>query len=316
MEQRGNMSNKKIRVTMGGIHYPLSMMSWFIRAFRQRKDIDLWLFGPFSGTYTPWMYGIHMPQKYVVTPDFPLPQQSIQQSISSAIINAQMPWIPDITIQIDAGWHLADRPAGNIVVHIQTDPHVLKPYYALPKSYSDINFCMQLQYSEVGEIYLPYAADETVCYPMPEVDKIYDACLIGLQYPTRNSLVQRLQSHGLSVKYETGLIFDEYRMAYNQSKIALNWSTLEDVPCRFFEGMAMGLPMVSNIVPDMEKLGFIEGTDYFGFRSLDEADGKVKQLLIDEGLRCWVAENGYRKVMEKHLWKYRIEQILKEANLI
>ena len=92
---------------------------------------------------------------------------------------------------------------------------------------------------------------------MPEVDKIYDACLIGLQYPTRNELVGRLHSHGLQVKYTTGEIFDEYRLSYNQSKIALNWSTLQDIPARFFEGMALGLPVVCNIVPDIEKLGFI-----------------------------------------------------------
>ena len=62
------------------------------------------------------------------------------------------------------------------------------------------------------------------------------------------------------------------------------------------------MPVVSNIVPDIEKLGFIEGTDYMGFNNVNEADEKVKQLLLDEGLRCWVAENGYRKVTEKHLW--------------
>jgi hypothetical protein len=304
-----------IKIALGGIHFPLSMMSYFIRAFR-REDIDLWLFGPFTGTYTPWMYGMHLPQRYVVTPDFPLPKEAIHQRIPSSVINSQMPWIPDLTIQIDAGWHLADRPAGKVVAHVQTDPHVLKPQYALPKSYSDLKFCMQLSYSTPDEIYLPYAADETVHYPMPEVEKIYSACLIGLQYPTRNSLVQRLRSHNLKVKYTTGEVFDEYRMSYNQSKIALNWSTLNDVPARFFEGMAMGLPMVSNVVPDIEKLGFIEGTDYVGFHSLDEADTKIMKLLKNDELRNKIAENGYNKVMEKHLWKYRVEQILKEAKLV
>jgi hypothetical protein len=307
---------KKIRCVLSAIWYPMAMASWFWRAFERRKDIELFVAGPFTGDYIPWLYGMRLPQKYIRTPDFPLPQQTINQSIPSSVIEYQLPWTPDIWVQIDAGWHLSDRPKAGVVVHVQTDPHVLKPQYVLPKSYSDINFCMQLQYSEAGEIYLPYAADETVHYPMPEVDKIYDACLIGLQYPTRNDLVSRLQFRGLSVKYETGLVYDEYRLAYNQSKIALNWSTLDDIPARFFEGMAMKLAVVSNVVPDMEKLGFIEGTDFMGFHTLDEADNEVKQLLVDEGLRCWIAENGYRKVMEKHLWKYRVNQILETAKLI
>jgi hypothetical protein len=306
---------KKIRCVLSSIWYPMAMATWFWRAFERRKDIDLQIVGPFTGDYIPWNYGMRLPQKYIRTPDVPLPQQTIQQSIPASVVEHQLPWIPDIFIQIDAGFHYSTRPNAGVVVHVQTDPHVLKNLYTLPKSYSDINFCMQLCYSEPGEIYLPYAADETVHYPM-DVDKIYDACLIGLQYPTRNSLVDRLRSHGLNVKYTTGEIFDEYRLSYNQSKIALNWSTLDDIPARFFEGMAMNLPLVSNIVPDIEKLGFIEGTDYFGFRSLDEADNKVKQLLVDEGLRCWVAENGHKKVMEKHLWRHRVEQILKQTNLI
>jgi spore maturation protein CgeB len=151
---------------------------------------------------------------------------------------------------------------------------------------------------------------------MPEVEKIYDACLIGLQYPTRNDLVGLLRSKGLKVKYTTGEIFDEYRLSYNQSKVALNWSTLLDVPARFFEGMALKLPVVSNIVPDQAKLGFIDGEDFLGFNNVHEGAEQVMRLLHDIELSKKVADNGYKKVMEHHLWKYRVEQILKEAKLI
>jgi hypothetical protein len=305
----------KIKVCLSSIWYPLAMATYFWRAFACRKDIDLFVVGPFTGDYIPWDGGMHLPQKYVRVPDFPLPRETIGQRIPASVVESQLPWTPDLWIQIDAGWHFADKPKAGIVAHVQTDPHVLKSFYTVPISYSDIKFCMQLYYSQPGEIYLPYAADETVHYPMPEVDKIYDACLLGLHYVNRDKLVTRLQSHHLSVKYGIGEIFDEYRLAYNQSKIALSWSTLDDIPTRVFEAMAMKLPLVANIVPDMPNF-FVDGEDYFGFTTLDEADQRVKELLLDEGLRCWIAENGYRKVMEKHLWKYRIEQILKESNLI
>jgi spore maturation protein CgeB len=78
--------------------------------------------------------------------------------------------------------------------------------------------------------------------------------------------------------------------------------------------MAMKLPLVANIVPDMAEF-FVEGEDYFGFTDLDGADTRVKELLIDDGLRSWVAENGYRKVKE-HTWDNRVTQILKAASLI
>lgn len=307
---------KKINVVLSAIWYPMATATWFWKALERRKDVDLIVVGPFTNNWIPWNYGMQLPQKYVRVPDIALPPQIINQSVPSSIAECQLPWTPDLWIQVDAGWHFSNKPKEGIVALVQTDPHVIKHTYALPISYSDLNFSMQLQYSEPGEIYLPYAADEITHYPMPEVDKIYDACLMGIQYQSRNELVARLRSHNLNVKYGIGEVFDEYRLSYNQSKIALNWSTLDDIPSRFFEGMAMKLPLVSNIVPDIEKLGFEEGTDYFGFKTLDEADRKVRDLLMDEGLRCWVAENGYKKVMEKHLWKHRMNQILKEAKLI
>ena len=305
-----------IKVVLSAIWYPLSIASYFWRAFEQREDIDLQVAGPFTGAWIPWEHGMNLAQKYIKVPDIALPKETIHQRIPSSVIEHQLPWTPDLWVQVDAGWHLSNKPSAKVVAHVQTDPHVIKQSYSLPKSYSDLNFCMQRYCLELGEIYLPYAADDTVHYPMPDVPKIYDTCLLGLHYPSRNSLVQRIQSHGLKVKYGIGEIFDEYRMAYNQSKIALSWSTLDDIPARFFEGMAMKLPVVSNIVPDIEKLGFIDGKDFMGFHSIDEADKKVQQLLKDDKLRDEIAENGYKKVMEKHLWKHRIEQILKEAKLI
>lgn len=303
-----------IKVVLSAIWYPMAMATYFWRALERRKDVELFVAGPFTGDWIPWAGGMHLAQKYVKAPDFALPADAITRHVQAALVESQLPWKPDIWIQVDAGWHFSTRPNANIVAHVQTDPHVLKESYNLPKSYSDLNFCMQQVYSKPGEIYLPYAYDPTVHYPMPEVKKEYDACLLGLNYETRNSLVLRLQSHGLKVKYGIGEIFDEYRLAYNQSKIALSWSSLLDVPTRVFEAMGMGLPLVANVVPDMSRF-FVDGVHYSGFTTLDEADSKVLQLLMDEDLRSWIAENGHR-VVQDQTWDNRITQIFQEAKLI
>jgi len=306
---------KKIKVVLSSIWFPLAMATYFWRALKRRNDVELFVAGPFSGSWIPWGGGMHLQEKYIMTPDCALPIQAIgheyQRVLHPNMIS--LPWRPDIWIQVDAGFHFASRPDATIVAHVQTDPHVLKQEYTLPKSYSDLNFCMQKVYSTPDEIYLPYAYDPTVHYPM-NVDKIYDACLLGLHYDTRNSLVGRLQERGLSVKYGIGEVFDEYRLAYNQSRIALSWSSLLDIPTRVFEAMAMKLPLVANIVPDMP-LFFEEGKDYFGFTNLEEADKRVGELLVNEELRSWVAENGHKKVKE-HTWDNRVTQILKAASLV
>lgn len=303
-----------IKVAIGGIHFPLSMMSYFIRAFKRREDVELFLFGPFTGDYTPWNYGMHLPQKYVVTPDFQLPATMARTIIPSAIINQNMPWTPDLTLLIDAGWHTADRPAGKVVGHIQTDPHVLKPTYKLPKSYADITWCMQSNYMESGEEFLPYACDPTVHYPM-EIEKVYDACLIGLQYPQRNDLVSQLRKMGLNVYYTIGEVYDEYREHYNQSKVALSWSTLEDTPCRVWEAFGMQLPLVSNRTKDLMDM-FVEENDFLGFDNLGEAVKQVFRLLTDDELAKRIAENGHRKVMAGHTWDDRIQTILEKCGLV
>ena len=303
----------KIKIAVGGIHFPLSMMSYFIRALKRRDDVDLWTFGPFTGSWTPWMYGMRMDEKYVVAPDLPLSRNLINKLIPSDVINAQMPWIPDLTLFIDAGWHTSNRPKGNIVALVETDPHVLRPIYVLPKSYSDISFCMQQNYMEGDEKYLPYAYDPTVHFH-ENLPIINDGCLIGLQYPQRNQLVELLRKAGMKIHYSTGEIFDEYRKIYCSSKIALNWSTLQDMPARFWEALGMGLPLVSNNVPDIKNF-FVEGVDYLGFDNLQQAGQQFIRLISDPLSAEIIANSGHKKVLG-HTYDERISQVLKEVKLL
>ena len=231
-------------------------------------------------------------------------------------MQSRLPWKPDLWLQIDAGWHLKTKPDAGIVGHIQTDPHVLKQLYTLPKSYSDISWCMQTLYMADKEVYLPYGYDPEIHYPEPQ-EKIYDACLIGLHYEQRDRLVSRLRKVGLNVYYSIGEVYNEYRMRYNQSRIALSWSSLQDLPARNWEALAMGLPLVANRVPDMNTF-FVDGEHYLGFNDVDEAEKQVMRLMIDDKFRENISGNGYRKVTanSSHSWDARVNQILQDCHLI
>ena len=314
LEKGYGIMDRKICLALGAIHFPLSMASYFIRAFERREDVELWLFGPFTGAYIPWAGGMRIPPKYVKVPHFALPRETIGLRISSGIINSQMPWTPDLTLLIDAGWHTSDRPAGRVVAHVQTDPHVLKLTYKLPKSYSDVSFCMQQAYIEKGEEYLPYGFDPTVHYPM-DLEKVYDACLIGLQYEHRNQLVSRLRQRNLNVYYTIGEIYDEYRERYNSSRVALSWSSMEDTPARVFEAFGMSMALVANRTPDLSNF-FLEGEDYLGFGSVDEAEKQVFTLLLDDERRAEIGYNAYRKALAGHTWDIRVNQILNTCGLV
>ena len=303
----------KLRIIISGIFYPFSMMSFFIKAFQRRDDVELFLVGAYTGDWIPWSGGLRLPQKYIIIPDLPLPQVTIANHIPYSMVENQIPWQPNLWLQIDAGFHFTTRPKANVVAHIQTDPHVLKPTYKLPKSYSDVNFSMQLHYMENGEFYLPYAYDPTIHYPM-NLKKEYDACLIGLHYDKRTALVEAIRNKGFKVYYSIGEIYDQYREQYNKSKVALSWSSLEDVPARVFEAMGMKIALVANRVPDMANF-FVDGEHYLGFDTVEEGVEQTLKLLRNEELRKDIACAGHEKAKAAHQWDFRANQILETCKL-
>lgn len=290
------------------------MLHYFWRAFERRKDIQLFVLGPFTGNHIPWNYGMTVDQKYVKVPDLPLPKTLIQTRPDPFTIQSQVPFEPDLWLQVDAGWCLARRPKATVVAHVQTDPHVLKGFYQYPKQYSDIKFCMQHNYMEDGEVYLPYGFDPEIHYPM-NLQKEYDACLIGLNYDHRAALINKLRMMNVNVFTTIGLIYDEYRIKYNQSKIALSWSSLQDMPARVWEAFGMKLPLVTNRVPDLSNW-FVEGEHYLGFNDVNEGVKQVLYLLSQPDKANEMACNAYRKVVEQHTWDKRVEQILETCKLI
>lgn len=305
-----------IKVAISGLIYPVTMMRYFWDALERREDVELFSIGPFFGDWIPWNNGMRIPQRYVKTPTTPLPQAMAQHHIHPGMLKGLIPSDIDLWLQVDAGWHFSARPPAKIVAHIQTDPHVLKGTYGAPKSYSDLNFCMQTPYMESGEIWLPYATDPVKFYPVDtDGPKEYDACLIGLHYPQRDQLVKSLLLRGRKVYYGLGDVYDEYRALYGNSRVALSWSSMLDTPVRVFEAMSMKVPLVANNTPDINLL-FEEGAEFCGFDKVDQAVEWTDYIVNTPTLAALMAQNAYEKVMEKHTWDHRIQFILETARLV
>lgn len=308
-----------MNIVVSGIFYPVTMMQYFINALRRRDDVALWTTGPFFGNWIPWtgldgQTGKTFPEKYIYTPHCPLPQQAMRLPVHPAMVQGNMPWEADLWLQIDAGWHFSHRPPAKIVALVKTDPHAIPiEFYNVPKAYSDYTFCMQSPYLQSNERYLPYAYDPEIHYPM-DLPKEYDACLIGLQYPHRIALVEALRKAGVSVFSDIGIVYDEYRIAYNKSRIALSFSSLQDLPTRVWEYAGMRLPIVTNRVPDLNTF-FVEEEHYLGFDKISEAVDQVKWILESDDQGEFLADNAYRKVQVHHTWDARIEQILDVCGL-
>jgi len=307
-----------IKVAISGLIYPVTMMRYFWDALSRRDDLEIFSIGPFFGNWIPWNGGMELAPRYTKTPTAPLPREMANHHVHPGMLAGIIPNDIDLWIQVDAGWHFSKRPPAKVVAHVQTDPHVLKSHYTTPKSYSDLNFCMQTPYMESGEIWLPYANDPPRFYPDPQTKTFgveYDACLVGLHYHQRDQLVKRLIASGKRVYYDLGKVYDEYRVLYNASKVALSWSSLLDTPVRVFEAMGMKIPLVANNTPDINLL-FEEGVDFCGFDTVDQAVEWVNYLTNTPVLAGVMAENAYKKVVEKHTWDHRIQFILETARLV
>jgi hypothetical protein len=301
----------KIRLVLAYLAYPMSMAGWFRRVLERRTDVELWTTGPFTNDWIPWNSGMRLPMKYVRPVDFALPSGLNEPHWST--VESQLPWKPDLCLQVDAGFHFFDKP-NCLTATVATDPHCLS--YDRPRSYSDKFFNMQAFYSQPNDIYLPYAFDPTMIYPDPDVKVDTDCCLIGLHYDQRNEWIRRLRERGHSVIYDLGPIFDEYRQLNCRASIGLNWSSLNDVCARVFEIMGMQRVPVINRVPDLFSLGFTEGQEYYGFSTMQEAVSQVEHALSNPEEAHWIAQNAYNKVIQHDTWDIRIDKILRECNLI
>ena len=305
----------KIKVLLLSIHYPLAMKNYWENAFRRNPNIELKTTGPYTGSFIPWMGGMTLPEKYAVPPTYPLPFKPNVGRIPYALVKAQLgEWIPDLVITINAGIDWTQKPTDGFVASVGTDGHCLD--YTHSRKISDKFFNMHPKYAKPNDVLLSYAFDPKVHYAMSDVEKDMDAVLIGMPYPQRIEWVTALRARGVTVLFENGPIFDEYRVLNNRARIGLNWSSLGDLNARFFELLAFRLCVVADRCDDMERMGFIEGTHYLGFSNTQEAIDKVLWAKNNPDEAQMIANNGYQFVhSQNYTYDSLAQKVLDEFRL-
>jgi hypothetical protein len=302
----------KKKVVLSGLYYPLAMLRYFEFALKRRDDVELFTVGPWFGSWIPWKGGINLPDKYAFPIDMPIPQSN--NWINAGIILPQLPWEPDLWLQVDAGFCM-QVPRGKFPVAIVgTDPHVLN--YNQQRQICDHFFCMQTVYSKTGDQYLPYAYDPIWHAPLERIGSYeYDFCLVGLVYEHRQQLVDQLRARGYRVYCDTGPVYDQVRELYSKSRVGLNWSSLDDTNARAFELMAMGIPAVMNETTDMKSIFRRDNMPFMEFRDLGGALRACEELANanDAQMASLAAEQ--QLVVKPHTWDARIQTIFDVVGL-
>lgn len=161
----------KIKILFSYKAYPFTIANYFRRALERRNDIELITCGEFFGQWIPWNGGMTIPNKYLNQVDIPFPQGMTK--IPYAMVENQLPWKPDLVLNVDAGFHFSTKPNSPYAV-VATDPHVLGDWYAGVRPLVDKFFTMQPSYTQSGDIVLPYAFDPWCHYPMDIEVPIFD----------------------------------------------------------------------------------------------------------------------------------------------
>lgn len=289
-------------------HFPMALGRYFDWAFRDLGH-EVFSVGCYNGDRIPWGEEYRFPE-YDNPPDLVIPE--IEAYPMEEVLRLA-PWKPDLIIQASDTTYLSGpAPCPNVI--LATDPHCID--YNPRLTHASHFACMQnnymQKYSFENKFWVPYAYYEGI-HKRLALEPKYDVVFIGLQYEHRKAAIEGMKAKGYKVFSELGHLFDEYNRIYNEGKIAFNWSSLEDTPARFWEGMAMGRCLVTNETPDMALLPFKAYEHYIPFKTVDQAVDAVRWALEDDHYMS-IAENGYNAVTTgKNRYQDRCNQILTEV---
>ena len=288
-----------MKILIHGRAFPVAMWRWFDWSLRDLGH-EVFSVGNYNGGKIPWGDQFDYPQ-YAFPPDYEIPEVNypVEQILK------EISFKPDVIIQAADTIYLTGKaPCKNVI--LKTDPHAVD--YTPRLEFADHVFNMQDFYSLPGETWIPYAYYEPLHRVLNEKIQ-YDVVFSGLQYKHRKQALEAMKSSGLKVMSTLGLIYEEYVQTYNQGLIAFNWSSKQDLPARFWEGLAMKRLVLTNIVPDIEKLGFKEGVHFVGFSSVEEAVEKAKFYTSNTHLAEKIAHDGWERV-KPHTYKERAKKMV------
>lgn len=277
-----------MKILIHGRAFPVAMWRWFDWAFRDLGH-EVFSVGCYNGGKIPWGDQFDYPQ-YAFPPDYEIPEVD---NYPIEVLLKEIDFKPDVILQASDVTYLSGKaPCKNVV--LKTDPHSVD--YIPRLQFIDHVFNMQDFYRLPNETWIPYAFYPAIHKRLWIKEKKYDVVFSGLQYDNRKEALLSMEQQGLRVLSTLGLIYEDYIKTYNEGLIAFNWSSKNDLPARFWEGLAMCNLVLTNKCPDLEKLEFKDKQDYVAFSDVEEAVEMAKFYIENPGFAQKIAISGWNKV--------------------
>lgn len=169
---------------------------------------------------------------------------------------------------------------------------------------------VRLKKKGVHSYWLPLAADPDIWSNKPEEEKVYDVAFVGNCFdPIRHQVLEMLKDnfnfHWPGIE---GAIMEDGAKIYRQSKVGFNISSFYgqewdyDINMRVLEIMSCNIPIVTNYVPSLERLGLANKLPVVTYKSLDAIAPCIHYALQQGGPR--------HLILEEHTYKHRVLEAL------
>lgn len=291
------------KVLLHGRHFPVAMFLFFKWALESLGH-EVYSVGPYSYGRIPWG------DFYFPKHKFPPNKVTVDGNVHLETLLSSIPFKPDFILQAaDTIWLEGPTKIPNFV--LATDPHVID--YTPRLLNATHYFYMQNYCKPEKATWIPYAYDKYIHKHIPDQFQEYDVVMCGLQYEHRVRAINALKSKRVRVFNALGHIYEDYVNIYNKGKIALVYSSKEDLPARFWEGLAMRRMVLVNRVPDLKMLDAVDGVDYVSYESEEELVEKVQYYLKHDREREQIAYSGWKWVQPR-TYEKRVNQMLDVIN--
>lgn len=232
----------------------------------------------------------------------------------------------DLYVKVDDGqrvtqWNPELHPSAYYCIdtHIESDWRIALArdgrFDAVSVVHSD---GLKLDWGRDDVYWNPVACDPNIHY-VGAREKRFDGCAImnfhnGLAGPRVQALDGFFRGCAGPIFFGNR-IFQEVTEKYAESRLVFNRSIAGDANMRVFEAMCSGSCLVTDTVPDLEKLGLVEGVHFAGYKGPGDLEELVKHLLRDDETRERIAAAGRAEVLARHTYAHRMETLLKRLNL-
>ncbi len=231
---------------------------------------------------------------------------------------------PDIIMHMDFGQHTSSilkdlkKTGAFCIMESGDDPQrfygnsIKAPWFDLILS-PDIR-CVE-EYKKMGydAEWWTHFTDTNTYFPLDEEQKYIAVCSRGMRNDAYiiDSLVQKYPDQ---IKNQNGFWGEEHNRFLNSANIILQQSRYGEITRRIFEGMSCKKLILADRLDSSTSIQelFVDGEDIVFYDNEEDCLNKIVYYSNNQEEAKRIAENGYKKVLENHTQKQRVDFIIQK----